>query len=122
MRAPVDHIAAPPFPRNLRWVGSAPLRMDHQVGRPVLIEFWDFARVNSLRTLPYLKAWHERYADAGLQVIGVHSPGYSFGRDRDTVARAVERLEVPFPVVLDTDYEVWREYGNRGWPGRYLFD
>ena len=63
----------------------------------VLVEFWDFARVNSLRTMPYLKAWHERYADAGLRVIGIHSPGYSFGRDRDTVARAVERLEVALP-------------------------
>ena len=55
-------------------------------------------------------------------MIGVHSPGYSFGRDRDTVARAVERLEIEYPVVLDPDFEIWREYGNKGWPGRYLFD
>jgi hypothetical protein len=86
------------------------------------VEFWDFARVNSLRTMPYLKAWHERYGPAGLRVIGVHSPGYSFGRDRDTVARAVERLDVRYPVLLDPDLAVWRLYGNRGWPGRYLFD
>ena len=72
----------------------------------MLVEFWDFARVNSLRTLPYLKAWHARYADAGLRVIGVHTPGYSFGRDRDTVARAVERLEIAYPVLLDPDFEV----------------
>jgi len=88
----------------------------------VLVEFWDFARVNSLRTMPYLKAWHERYAAAGLTVIGAHSPGYSFGRDPDAVARAVERLELPYPVALDPDLEVWRLYGNKGWPGRYLFD
>jgi hypothetical protein len=88
----------------------------------VLVEFWDFARVNSLRTMPYLKAWHERYADAGLRVIGVHSPGYSFGRDHDTVARAVERLDVRYPVLLDPQLEVWHLYGNMGWPGRYLFD
>jgi hypothetical protein len=55
-------------------------------------------------------------------VIGIHSPGYSFGRDRDLVARAVERLEVPYAVLLDPDFEVWRQYGNEGWPGRYLFD
>ena len=55
-------------------------------------------------------------------MIGVHTPGYSFGRDRDTVARAVERLEIAYPVLLDPDYQVWREYGNKGWPGRYLFD
>ena len=75
----------------------------------MLVEFWDFARVNSLRTLPYLKAWHERYADAGLAVIGVHSPGYSFGRDRDTVARAVERLDVPYPVRSTPS---WRSGGS----------
>jgi hypothetical protein len=97
--------------------------MDRLMGRhAVLIEFWDFARVHSLRTLPYLRAWHERYAGSGLQVVGVHSPGYSFGRDHGTVVRAVDRLEVPFPVVLDPDLAIWRLYGNRGWPGRYLFD
>ena len=105
------------------WLGVAFLRMDRLMGRhAVLVEFWDFARVNSLRTLPYLTDWHDRYADAGLRIIGVHSPGYSFGRDRDTVGRAVERLGVPYPVLLDPDLEVWRLYGNRGWPGRYLFD
>ena len=99
------------------------MRMDRLLGRhAVLIEFWDFARVHSLRTLPYLRAWHERYAAAGLQVIGVHCPGYTFGRDPETVARAVERLEVPYPVALDPDLEAWRLYGNKGWPGRYLFD
>ena len=107
----------------MQWLNVAFLRMDRQLGRhAVLVEFWDFARVNSVRTLPYLKAWHERYQESGLRVIGVHSPGYSFGRDADTVASAVERLQVPYAVVLDPDLEVWRLYGNRGWPGRYLFD
>ena len=105
------------------WLNVAFLRMDTLMGRgAVLVEFWDFARVNSLRTMPYLKGWHARYADQGLRVIGIHSPGYSFGRDPDTVARAVERLEVPYAVLLDPDFEVWRLYGNKGWPGRYLFD
>src|SRR3954451_411100 len=97
--------------------------MDRLMGRhAVLVEFWDFARVNSLRTLPYLRAWHERYEPAGLQLIGVHSPGYSFGRDPELVARAVERLALPFPVALDPEFAIWRSYDNRGWPGRYLFD
>jgi hypothetical protein len=97
--------------------------MDRLLGRhAVLVEFWDFARVNSIRTLPYLKGWHERYADAGLRVIGVHSPGYTFGRDPELVAQAVERLGIEYPVALDPHLEVWRLYGNRGWPGRYLFD
>jgi hypothetical protein len=107
----------------MEWLNVAFLRMDRQLGsHAVLVEFWDFARINSLRTLPYLKRWHERYAEQGLRVIGVHCPGYSFGRDRDAVAAAVERLEIGFPVLLDPDFEVWRLYGNEGWPGRYLFD
>jgi hypothetical protein len=116
-------LPAPEFPAELDWLGAPFMRMDRLMGRhAVLVEFWDFARINSLRTLPYLRAWHERYAGAGLQLIGVHSPGYSFGGDRDLVTRAVERLQVPFPVALDPDFAVWRLYDNRGWPGRYLFD
>src|ERR671915_185135 len=124
MRPPEgSEIYAPEFPPRMDWLNVAFLRMDRQMGRhAVLIEFWDFARINSLRTLPYLKAWHERYADAGLRVIGVHSPGYSFGRERELVARAVERLDVGYPVLLGPRLDVWREYGNKGWPGRYLFD
>jgi hypothetical protein len=116
-------IAAPEFPPGLDWLNVAFLRMQGEIGRhAVLIEFFDTARINSARTRPYLDAWHERYADAGLRVIGVHSPGYSFGRDRDVVERAVAALGVEHPVVLDPDLKVWRLYGNRGWPGRYLFD
>ena len=124
MRPPAEaEIYAPEFPPRLRWLNVAFLRMNTLIGRgAVLVEFWDFARINSLRTLPYLTAWHERYAGDGLQVIGVHSPGYSFARDPELVAGAVERLEVPFAVLLDPDLEVWRLYGNRGWPARYLFD
>jgi hypothetical protein len=107
----------------MTWLGAPFVRMDRLLGRhAVLVEFWDFARVHSLRTLPYLRAWHERYAEAGLQVVGVHSPGYSFGRDADAATRAIERLEIPYPVALDGDLAVWRLYGKRGWPGRYLFD
>src|SRR4051812_8863775 len=98
------------------------LRMAQQIGRPILVEFFDFARINSHRTLPYTKAWHERYSDLGLRVIGVHASGYSFAADEDAVARAVESLEIPYAVVLDPDFAVWREYGNRGWPARYVFD
>lgn len=124
MRTPPEaEIYAPEFPNGLDWLNVAFLRMNTLMGRgAVLVEFWDFARINSLRTLPYLLGWHDRYREAGLRVIGVHTPGYSFGRDRDTVAAAVERLEIPYAVALDPDYEVWRLYGNKGWPGRYLFD
>ena len=122
MRAPVADIAAPPFPARLPWVNVATLRMDQQLGRPVLIEFWDFCRVNSLHTLPYLRAWHERYADAGLRVVSVHCPGFAASRDPDAVRAAVAQLEIEHPVLVDTELELWRLYGNEGWPARYLFD
>jgi hypothetical protein len=122
MRADSPSISAPPFPRNLPWVNVATLRFDQQRGKPVLIEFWDFCRVNSLRTLPYLKAWHERYAEAGLRIIGVHTGGFLPAREEDNVRRAVERLEIPWPVVIDTQLEIWDIYGNQGWPARYLWD
>ena len=122
VRPPVDTIQAPPFPAGLPWVNVAPLRMDRQLGRPVLVEFWDFCRVNSLRTLPYLQEWHRRYAGGGLRVIGVHSPGFPPSRDEHAVRDAVARLGVEHPVVIDSDLLVWDEYGNEGWPARYLFD
>jgi hypothetical protein len=122
VRAPVDTILAPEFPPGLPWVNSAPLRMDRQLGRPVLIEFWDFCRPNSMRTLPYVKAWHARYGGDGLRVIGVHSPGFEPSRDEKSVRAAIARLSIEHPVVIDGALEVWQLYENLGWPARYLFD
>jgi thiol-disulfide isomerase/thioredoxin len=120
-RAPVDHIQAPGFPRMAVWINVKTLRMEELRGRPVLVEFWDFCRPNSLRTLPYLSAWHERYRDAGLVVVGVHSAGFAPGGSVKAVRRAVARLGIEYPVIVDSGLEVWREYDNIGWPARYLF-
>ncbi len=123
MRAPPDRpIPAPAFPVRLPWIGGPALRMHQLRGRPVLVEFWDFCRPNSLRTLPYLRAWHERYASLGLQVVGVHDSGFPPSGDPAAVTAAVERLEIPYPVVVDVDFEIWKLYGIYGWPSRYLFD
>jgi thiol-disulfide isomerase/thioredoxin len=122
VRAPARTIPAPPFPRDAPWINTAALRMDKQRGRPVLVEFWDFCRVNSLRTLPYLKAWQERYAEAGLRVIGVHTGAYPPSRDEAEIRAAVARLGIEYPVIVDTDLKVWDDYGNEGWPARYLWD
>lgn len=86
----------------------------------MLLEFWDFCRVQSIRTLPYIRAWNERYPD--LTVVGVHAAGFRPSQDPQAVRDAVARLGVPYPVAVDTEYDVWELYGNRGWPGRYLFD
>jgi thiol-disulfide isomerase/thioredoxin len=127
LRAPVDTIAAPLFPRGLPWVnidegatGGGPSVLRR--GRPLLVEFWDFCRPNSMRTLPYLKEWHARYADAGLRVVGVHCPGFEPSRDEAAVRAAVARLGISYPVMIDSDMRLWDEYENPGWPARYLFD
>ncbi|MDW5594159.1 redoxin domain-containing protein [Conexibacter stalactiti] len=123
MRPPAEaDILAPSFPGLARWVNVATLRMDKQLGRPVLVEFWDFCRVNSLRTIPYLQAWHERYADAGLRVVGIHASGFEASNDVDAVRAAVERLGITYPVLIDAELKAAESYGIEGWPSRYLWD
>ncbi len=104
------------------WVNTSELRIADQLGHPVLIEFFDFCRPNSIRTLPYIKAWHARYAPAGLRVIGVHSAGFEPSSDPDNVRAAIARLGIEYPVLIDLDLVVWRRYENLGWPARYLFN
>jgi hypothetical protein len=88
----------------------------------LLVEFWDFCRPNSMRTLPYVQAWHERYSGDGLRVVGVHCPGFEPSRDEQAVRDAIARLGIVHPVLIDSDLELWQEYENQGWPARYLFD
>ena len=118
----MDTIAAPLFPTALPWVNSNGPQATIRRGRPMLVEFWDFCRPNSLRTLPYVKAWHERYAAHGLRTIGVHSPGFPPSREVRAVREAIARLGISYPVLIDSGLRLWREYENAGWPVRYLFD
>jgi hypothetical protein len=122
LRPPTDTIHAPTFPANAAWVNSPGLKMEELRGHPVLIEFWDFCRPNSLRTLPYVKAWHERYAADGLQVLSVHCPGFRTSASEDRVRDAVARLEIAHPILLDTNFALWQDYENQGWPARYLWN
>jgi hypothetical protein len=89
--------------------------------RPVLVHFWDFAQLNSIRTLPYLRAWQERYEGDGLAMLGVHSPRFPFTQDSDAVAAAAERLEVDWPVVVDREFALWKLYEPHGWPALFLW-
>jgi hypothetical protein len=124
VRAPVDTIAAPLFPRNLPWanVPAGGQVSIIQRDRPLLVEFWDFCRPNSMRTLPYVKLWHERYEADGLRVVGVHCPGFEPSREEQAVRDALVRLGIEHPVLIDSELELWQEYENPGWPARYLFD
>ncbi len=122
VRAPPDKVSAPFFPSGAEWINVATLRLDQQLGRPVLVEFWDFCRANSLRTLGYLQRWHALYASAGLRVISVHAGAYPPSQDAEQVRAAVARLGIAHPVLVDSDFALWQEYGNEAWPARYLFD
>lgn len=104
------------------WLNSAPLTKEQLRGQVTLVDFWDYTCVNCLRTLPYLKAWHERYADKGLTVIGIHAPEFKFGRDRQQIEAALAEWGLTYPVLLDNEYENWHRFANRAWPTKYLID
>ena len=104
------------------WLNSEPLTTAGLHGRVVLVDFWTYTCINWLRTLPHLRAWHEKYRDQGLVVLGVHTPEFSFERDVDNVRRAVESMGIAYPVVLDSDYAIWEAFGNRYWPALYFVD
>jgi hypothetical protein len=117
-----DNIAAPDLPSEIAWIGEAPESMPVATAAgPALVHFFDFAQLNSVRTLPYLAEWERRYRDTGLTVIGVQAPRFPFGADPGTVAAGLERLGVDFPVAIDSGRELWQSYGCEGWPSLFLW-
>ena len=104
------------------WLNSEPLAADGLRGRVVLVDFWTYSCVNWLRTLPYVSAWHERYRDRGLVVVGAHAPEFGFEHDLDNVRRAANELGVGYPIVIDNDFTIWRSFENHYWPALYLVD
>jgi hypothetical protein len=115
-------IAVPPFSPRLRWLGGEPEPVERICARgPLLVHFIDAAHLSSVRTLPYLTAWNERYSPHGLTVLGVNSPRFPFTGEEGKLAAALERLGVEFPVALDRDYLAWHDYGCEGWPSLFLW-
>jgi thiol-disulfide isomerase/thioredoxin len=104
------------------WLNSPPLAPADLRGKVVLVDFWTYTCINWLRTLPYLRAWAEKYQDRGLVVVGVHTPEFDFEHDLDNVRREVEDLRVHYPVVVDNDYAVWSAFDNHYWPALYVID
>ena len=104
------------------WLNSAPLTGKALRGKVVLVDFWTYTCINSLRPLPYVKAWADKYKEAGLVVIGVHTPEFSVEKERANVQEAVRELKVAYPVALDSDYRIWEAFHNEYWPALYFID
>jgi thiol-disulfide isomerase/thioredoxin len=112
----------PSFEGATGWLNSQPLSAEDLRGHVVLVDFWTYTCVNWLRTLPYVRAWAERYLESGLVVIGVHSPEFPFEHDLENVTRTVDELGVAYPVAIDNDFAVWDEFANGAWPAVYVAD
>jgi cytochrome c biogenesis protein CcdA/thiol-disulfide isomerase/thioredoxin len=104
------------------WINSAPLTRASLRGKVVLVDFWTYSCINCLRSLPYVRAWAEKYKDHGLVVIGVHAPEFAFEKDPDNVRRAVRDLKIAYPIALDADLKIWQAFNNEYWPAHYFID
>jgi len=114
--------ALPPLDGAVQWLNSPPLSAEALKGKVVLVDFWTYSCINCLRTLPYVKAWAEKYRDQGLVVIGVHAPEFAFERDVGNVTKAMKDLGITYPVAIDNNYKVWRAFNNQYWPAHYFAD
>jgi len=107
--------------RAVEWINSPPLMADSLVGKVVLVDFWTYTCINWLRTLPYVRAWAQKYRQQ-LVVIGVHTPEFPFERKIDNVRRAVRQMRIEYPVAIDSEYSIWRAFNNQYWPALYFID
>jgi thiol-disulfide isomerase/thioredoxin len=120
MKVEKGKVCAPEIGRV--WLNSSPLSFRQLRGRAVLVDFWDYTCVNCIRTLPYVQAWHERYRDKGLTVIGIHTPEFAFAQCESNVERGIREFGLTYPIVIDSDREIWKAFANRYWPTKYLLD
>jgi thiol-disulfide isomerase/thioredoxin len=113
---------APELAKISGYINTDPVTIEDLKDKVVLVDFWTYSCINCIRTIPYLNAWHEKYADDGLVIVGVHTPEFEFEKNYDNVKAAVEKFEIKYPVVQDNDRGAWRAYENRYWPHKYLVD
>jgi cytochrome c biogenesis protein CcdA/thiol-disulfide isomerase/thioredoxin len=112
----------PPLSGAVEWLNSPPLTAESLKGKVVLVDFWTYSCINCLRSIPYVRAWAEKYKDQGLVVIGVHAPEFPFEKNIDNVKQAVAKLKIDYPVAIDNDYAIWRAFHNEYWPADYFID
>ena len=113
---------APDFGGIDAWINGGPLTMEELQGQVVLIDFWTYTCINCIRTFPFLKQWHSRYADDGLVIVGVHTPEFEFEKIYENVVEATQNEALGWTMAQDNDYVTWRRYSNRYWPAKYLID
>ena len=119
---------APEFPApgyqtsGTTWIDSQPLTLAGLRGKVVMLDFWEYTCINCIRTFPQNKEWYERYKQYGFEIIGVHDPEFQVAYDVDNVKAAVKRFELPYPIVVDDFFTIWKAYANEVWPERYLID
>ena len=119
---PPNQILAPALTGLDGWINSPALTLGDLAGKTVLLDFWTYTCVNCIRTLPYLKDWHAKYADEGLVILGVHTPEFDFEKIPENVARAASELGLEYPIAQDDDYATWRAYRVEAWPTKYIVD
>jgi thiol-disulfide isomerase/thioredoxin len=112
----------PSFAGATGWLNSAPLSSEGLQGKVVLLQIWTYTCINWIRTLPYVRAWADKYSSHGLMVIGVHSPEFEFEKDAENVRRAAKAMNVSFPIAIDSDFAIWRALNNQAWPALYFVD
>lgn len=113
---------APSLDGAVEWLNSKPLTSEQLRGKVVLVDFWTYSCINCIRTIPYVRAWAEKYTDQGLVVIGVHAPEFAFEKKIDNVKSAIDDFKIGYPVAIDNDYKIWRAFENSYWPAAYLID
>jgi cytochrome c biogenesis protein CcdA/thiol-disulfide isomerase/thioredoxin len=117
-----DEGSLPDLGGAVAWLNSAPLSSKSLRGKVVLVDFWTYSCINCLRELPYVNSWAAKYKDAGLVVIGVHTPEFSFEKEPANVEKAVRDLKVTYPVAIDSNWTIWQAFHNQGWPAQYFID
>lgn len=117
-----DEGALPSFDGANGWLNSPQLTPNDLRGHVVVVQFWTYTCINWLRTLPYVRAWAQRYRDSGLVVIGAHTPEFRFEHELDNVRQAVQVRRIDYPVAIDNDYAVWSAFANHYWPALYFID
>ncbi len=120
--AGLENQGAPPELFNEVWLNSDPLKLADLHGKVVIVEFWTFGCYNCKNVIPSLREWHQKYADDGLVIIGVHTPEFGYEREVENVKQALIDQDIPYSVAIDNDWKTWRAYNNRYWPAKYFVD